>query len=87
MTLVLENLLVALVVAGCAVFSTWRLLSPKLRMRVLDLIDPVLSKVARGWIARLRSRTLQQLAGGGCGSCSRATSAAVHGRSQRPAAR
>jgi hypothetical protein len=69
MTGILENLLVGLLVAGSAIFSAWRLLSPKLRLRVLDIASPALAMFSEQWLARLRSRTLGQLAGG-CGSCS-----------------
>jgi hypothetical protein len=83
MTVLLEDVLVALVVMGCAIFSVWRLLSAKLRLRVLDMAGPALGMLSERWVAHLRSRTLQRLAGG-CVSCSRAAGAAVHRRNQRP---
>jgi hypothetical protein len=72
----LETVLVGLIVAGSAIFSAWRLLSARLRLRVLAFIAPVLEKVSARAVARLRSRTLQQL-GGACGSCSN-NKTAVH---------
>lgn len=72
----LENLLAGLIVAGSAIFSAWRLLSARLRLRVLDFAMPVLERVAPRWLARLRVRTLGQL-GGACGTCS-SNKPAVH---------
>ena len=69
MTLLLENVLVGLIVAGCTVFSAWRLMSPRLRLRTLDLLTPALSNVAPGLLTRLRTQVIGQLAGS-CGSCS-----------------
>jgi hypothetical protein len=77
----LEAFAVGLIVAGSAIFSAWRLLSPRLRLRVLGFVAPVLEKVSSRAVARLRSRTLQQL-GGACGTCS-SNKIPVH----RPAAR
>jgi hypothetical protein len=76
----LESLLVGCIVAACAIFSAWRLLSARLRLRVLDVVAPLLEKISAPTAARLRSRTLQQL-GGACGSCS-SNKTATH----RPAA-
>jgi hypothetical protein len=66
---VLENVLVALLVAGSVLHSAWRLTSPRLRLRVLDLLEPALGKVAGRWIRPLRTRTLARLTGG-CSACS-----------------
>jgi hypothetical protein len=71
-----ESLAVGLIVAASAIFSAWRLLSARLRLRVLDFAAPVLEKVSSRAVARLRSRTLQQL-GGACGTCS-SNKIAVH---------
>ncbi len=80
MQTMLENLVVALVVAACAVFSAWRLLSPRLRLRVLDVASTVLGRAGNPWIPRLRARTLAKL-GGGCGTCAHNVAApAVHRR-------
>ncbi len=65
----LESLLVGLIVAACAIFSAWRLLSARLRLRVLAIAAPVLEKISAPTLARLRARTLEQL-GGACGTCS-----------------
>jgi len=62
-----ESLLVAVIVASCAAFSTWRLLSVRARLRVLDALIAICGDGAG--FGRLRSKTLEQLSGGGCGSC------------------
>jgi hypothetical protein len=82
----LEIVLVGLLVAGSVIFSAWRLLSAKLRLRVLDFAGPALGRLSEKSLARLRSRTLGQLAGG-CGSCSHhkpTVSAISPGRNQTP---
>ena len=65
-----QDLLVALIVAGCAIFSAWRLMSPRLRLRTLDFLAPVVTRLGAGnAVARLRNQTIGQLAAG-CGACS-----------------
>jgi hypothetical protein len=66
----LENVLVGVIVAGCVVFSAWRLMSPRLRLKSLELTAPVMEKVAAGPFARLRSQTIGQLVTGTCSACS-----------------
>jgi hypothetical protein len=74
----LQNALVGVIVAGCVIFSAWRLMSLRLRLKTLDLVGPMLEKLgARGTIARLRTQTIGKLAAGGCGACS-ANKSAVH---------
>ena len=80
METVLEDVLVAVVVVGCAGFSAWRLLSARLRLRALDLAASALGRLGEPWITRLRTRTLAKL-GGACGSCSHNPAApAIHRR-------
>jgi len=72
MNLLLQQLLVAVLVIACALFSAWRLLSVRLRLRALDALEkfPGLRRVPA--LARLRERTLaRQLSA--CGGCSQAT--------------
>ena len=70
MDVVLQEALVGIIVAVCAVFSAWRLMSLRMRMRTLDVIGPVLGKLgATRLVARLRTQTIGQLAGG-CSACS-----------------
>ena len=70
MAMIEQELLVAIIVVGCAVFSAWRLISPRLRLRALDLITPVATRLgARSTVSRLRSKVIGQLAAG-CSACS-----------------
>jgi hypothetical protein len=71
MELLLQNVMVGVIVAGCVVFSAWRLMSPRLRLKTLDFVGPVMERVgARGPIARLRAETLGKLVTGTCSACS-----------------
>jgi hypothetical protein len=66
----LQDVLVGVIVAGCTVFSAWRLMSPELRLRALDFVAPLMGTLgAGGTMARLRTRTIAQLAAG-CSACS-----------------
>lgn len=70
MDAVLQQALVGVIVAGCVVFSAWRLMSLRMRMRTLDVIGPVLGRLgAASLVARLRTQTIGQLASG-CSACS-----------------
>jgi hypothetical protein len=70
MASIIENVLVAAIVASCAIFSAWRLMSPRLRLRTLDFLTPVLGRLGGATLAaRLRSQTVGQLAAG-CSACS-----------------
>jgi hypothetical protein len=75
----LENLAVALIVLGCACFSAWRLMSARMRLRLLDAAGGLGNQT---WMARLRAKTLAQLAGG-CGTCSSARQPATPGLRDR----
>jgi hypothetical protein len=77
MELILQEALVAVIVAGCLVFSAWRLMSPRLRLKTLELIGPTMERLGgRNTVARLRGKTISQLAAG-CSACS-ANKTAVH---------
>jgi hypothetical protein len=70
MELVIQEALVGLIVAACAIFSAWRLMSPALRLRTLNFVEPVMTRLgATGPVARLRSKVVGQLAAG-CSACS-----------------
>jgi len=74
-----ETTLVGLIVAFCAVFSAWRLMSVRLRLKTLDALS---------WIpgvAHLRRRTLTKLSGG-CGACQVAVNANARPANQKPGA-
>ena len=64
----LEYILVAVIVAACAIFSTWRLLGGGARLRLLDLLARLPGAAGARWSAGLRQRMLTRL-GSGCGSC------------------
>ncbi len=65
----LESLLVGVIVLGCTMFSAWRLMSARWRLRVLDSMSgsPAVTRSAL-W-SRLRGKALAELVGG-CGACS-----------------
>jgi hypothetical protein len=70
MTVIAQELLVAIIVVSCTVFSAWRLMSPRLRLRALDLIAPVARRLGvDSPVSRLRSQVTEQLAAG-CSTCS-----------------
>ena len=70
MEAVLQEILVGVIVTVCAVFSAWRLMSLRMRMRTLDVMGPALGKLgAASLVTRLRTQTIGQLASG-CGACS-----------------
>jgi hypothetical protein len=74
---VLESLLVALIVFGCAIFSIWRLLSVRLRLKTLEALSVLPASAGGGLVAALRRRTLEKLSGG-CGACARAAAPAFN---------
>ena len=71
MNTLLQDILVVTLVAGCTLFSAWRLASVRLRLRTLDALGalPLIARVP--WWLRLRERTLARL-GGACGGCAQA---------------
>jgi hypothetical protein len=76
--MVLQELLVAIIVAACTIFSAWRLMSPRLRLRTLDLITPVAMRLGAGsTMSRLRTHVTAQLAAG-CSACSHNKTAVHH---------
>lgn len=78
-----QDLLVALIVAGCAIFSAWRLMSPRLRLRTLDFVAPMATRLGAGdAVARLRNQTIGQLAAG-CSACSHNKTAVHHHGARR----
>lgn len=68
MSLLLQSVLVAAVVAACALYSAWRLASLKWRLRVIDALGSLPPALTTPWLAALQRRTLAQL-GGGCAGC------------------
>ncbi len=77
----MESILVDVIVAFCAVFSAWRLMSVRLRLKALDALAFVPG------ITRLRDKTLLKMAGGGsCGACQGAVNANARPANRIPAA-
>jgi hypothetical protein len=71
MSVVIQNIVVGMLVATCALFSAWRLATVRVRLRILESLDrlPALGRVP--WLARLRERTLAR-SSAACGGCSQA---------------
>jgi hypothetical protein len=83
MQLVVQNVLVGLIVITCTFFSAWRLMSPSMRLRTLELVAPAATKLgAGGALTRLRSKVVAQLAAG-CSACSHSRTAVLRTKSGR----
>jgi hypothetical protein len=75
---IIQDVIVALIVAGCAVFSVWRLMSGSARLKTLELLTPIANAVgASAAITKLRGKVLAQLASG-CAACSSNKTAVRH---------
>lgn len=74
MNLAVQYVLVGLLVAAGLVFSGWRLLSARLRLRLLDALCALPGASGAAWLVRLRQRLLSQSALA-CGGCSQADAA------------
>ena len=68
----LESILVGLIVFGCTIFSVWRLMSVRLRLKTLDALSVLPAAAGGNLAAMLRRKTLAKLSGG-CSSCLHAT--------------
>jgi hypothetical protein len=84
-TLLLQEILVGVLVVGCALFSTWRLASVRLRLRTLDALSALPAVGHAAWLARLRERTLAQLTGV-CGGCAQGATRGAASRNRTPGA-
>jgi len=73
-SLVLQEVVVALAVVACALYSAWRLMSGSARLRTLTGLARVPGVAGSRWHTRL---TRQTLARGGCGGCAAATPGAA----------
>ena len=83
-----ESLVAGLIVAVCAIFSTWRLMSVRLRLKTLEALSALPAAAGGTFVAKLRRKTLEKLSGG-CGACRSAThtlNANVRSLNQRPGA-
>ena len=71
----LQEVLVAVLVGACALFSAWRLMSLRLRLRCIDALGTLPGAGRARFLVSLRERTLAQL-GAGCAGCGGAGQAA-----------
>jgi hypothetical protein len=80
-----QELLVAVVVVGCALFSAWRLSTVTLRLKYLGWLTRVPGIGASQWLGRLHARTLaRQL--DACGGCARAPTPGAASPNRTPGA-
>jgi hypothetical protein len=80
----LQSGIVALAVLVCALYSTWRLLSARLRLRVLARLAMVPGIAGAAWFSAWRAR-LAGGSGAGCSSCA-PTATIAASRKQTPGA-
>ena len=76
MSLGLQQLLVGVLVIACTLFSAWRLMTVRLRLRTLALLGALPGAGRAAWLGRLRARTLAQQVSA-CGGCSQASGPAA----------
>ena len=85
MTLPWQQLLVAPVVAACALYSVWRLLTPRARLRTLASLARLPGAAHAAWLGRLRARALAQ-SQAGCGACGGKVTPVAPARNRTPGA-
>jgi len=85
MSVVLQQVLVAVLVTACALFSAWRLLSARLRLRCLDALAALPGAHTARWLTAARRRALSGL-GAGCGGCAQRSTPGAVSRNQTPGA-
>jgi hypothetical protein len=83
MSLLLQQLLVGVLVAACALYSAWRLATVPLRLRALAALAALPGVRSLPWLERLRQRTLARRTAA-CGGCASKPGAAS--RNQTPGA-
>lgn len=72
MSVLLQQVLVGVLVAACALYSAWRLASVGLRLRALAALSALPGVQRLPWLTALRARTLaRQLSA--CGGCAQST--------------
>jgi hypothetical protein len=85
MSVALQEMLVALLVAACAIFSAWRLAPLSARLRLLAALAALPAVRTTRLFERLQKRTLARQAGA-CGGCSQGAKPAAASRNQTPGA-
>ena len=81
----LQEVLVAVLVAACALFSAWRLMSLRSRLLCVDALGTLSGAGRARFLVSLRERTLAQL-GAGCAGCGGAAGQAAKSREITPGA-
>jgi hypothetical protein len=85
MNLLLQEVLVTVLVAACALVSAWRLMSLRLRVRCLNALSALPGAGRARFLVSLRERTLARL-GAGCAGCGGAAEHAAKSRQITPGA-
>ncbi|HYM28863.1 MAG TPA: hypothetical protein VET66_11980 [Steroidobacteraceae bacterium] len=67
----LQQVLVAVLVAACALYSAWRLATVRVRLRWLELLATLPGLAGTRWLGQLQARTRAQSTAA-CGGCSQA---------------
>ena len=78
MSELLQQTVAGVLVAGCALYSVWRLASVRQRVRMLETLAVLPGLRRAPWLVRLREATL--LKAGGCGGCAQAPGHAAKSR-------
>ena len=85
MSALLQEILVGVLVAGCALFAAWRLATVRVRLRALEALSALPALHAARWLVRLRERTeAQQLRA--CGGCAAPPTQGAVSRNRTPGA-
>jgi hypothetical protein len=69
----LQAFVVGVLVVASAAFATWRLASARLKLRLLDRLEPDTAHLWGRWVAHLRKGVAEELAHG-CSACARTPS-------------
>jgi hypothetical protein len=69
MEMALQAVVVGVLVVASVLFAAWRISPLRLKLRVLDSMQPDTAHVWGRWVARLRKGVAEELTHG-CGACS-----------------
>lgn len=73
---IVQDIIVAVIVACSAIFSTWRLLTPQRRLWLLGRLPAAWRR--SGWLARRENSARIASLSSGCSTCSHNHAARVH---------
>ena len=78
----MQQLLVIVLVVTAALFSVWKLMPARRRLRAMLALDAWLAHkdFLQGWRTRMLARRIQAAAGPGCAGCSANVAARRHPR-------